>query len=91
MLPVIIVYIAVVFQIRRKIRDSLLRNMVRKNILNSRTPFNPDLIIHSYNIIFAFVLMPVLFISMSMLFGNVPYTYNWLYSVVAYGITVIAL
>ena len=91
MLPVIAIYIIVVFQIRKKIRDSVLRNMVRKNILNSQNPFNPEFIIQGYNLIFAFVLLPVLFVSWAMLFGSLPYTYNWLYSVIAYGMTLTAL
>lgn len=91
MIPIIIVYVAVIYQIRQKIRNKILMNMVRKNILNSKKPFNPDLIIQGYNLVFAFILLPILFLSWSMLFYSTPYTYNWLYSVVAYTVTITAL
>jgi hypothetical protein len=91
MIPVILIYVAVIYQIRHKIRQHILMNIVRQNILNSRNPFNPEFMIQGYNLVFAFVLLPILFLSLSMLFNSFPFTYNWLYSIIAYAVTITAL
>lgn len=90
MLPVMLVYVTLIYLIRQKVRDYLLLRMVRKNILKTITGYQTDLIIHGYNIAFAFILLPILFMGVSLFLGYTT-SYNWLYSFVAYGMSIAAL
>jgi hypothetical protein len=92
MLPILFIYMIVIYQLRQKVRQYLLMNIVRQSVLKVMGHFdNTEIVITIYNLVFAFVLLPIFFIGVSLLIGHSPYAYNWLYSFVAYGMSITAL
>jgi hypothetical protein len=64
--------------------------MVQSQILKA-IPDPTEVVVHGYNLIASFILLPIFFLGWAMLFGNIPYAYDWTYSFVAYASTVLAL
>jgi hypothetical protein len=91
MLPVLVVYALVVWAIRDRIKKFILQEMVRTKILKQLGGYKIELMLAGYHLVAAFVLLPVLFLTIALLFNNIPYSYSWLYSIVAYGFYITSL
>jgi hypothetical protein len=89
LLPVIIVFLIVLYTISEKAKTYLLMQMVKNQILKD-VGVAEDLIIQSYNLLYSFVIIPILFMAVSLLMGT-PYEYSFLYSVIFYASTFILL
>lgn len=90
MIPVLIIYFIVVMEIKKRFKTYLLQEIVRIRILKNQEYF-PDLTIQLFNGALSFILLPIFMIGMALMLGNIPYSYDWTLSVVAYFATVLAM
>lgn len=84
MLPVLVIYIMVAWAMRDKVKKLVLQEMVRTKILKQLGGYKIEITLMAYHLVASFILMPTLFLAIALLFNNIPYSYNWLYSIVAY-------
>ena len=90
-IPVLAVYLYIIFKMREKIKLFIIIQMVQSQILKQVQADPTTIAIHGFNLIAAFVLMPIFFLGWALLFQNIPYSYNWMYSVIAYASTIFSL
>lgn len=90
MIPVLIIYVVIAMELKRRFKTYLLQEIVRIRVLKNKEYF-PDLTIQLFNGVLSFVLLPIFMIGLALMVGNVPYTYDWTLSIVAYLATVLAM
>lgn len=84
MLPVLLVYVGLVVILQQKLKSVILQAIVRSKILKVMGGHSTVVAIEAYNIVFAFVLIPIFFLGLAMFFNDIPYQYNWYISIAAY-------
>lgn len=84
MLPVLLVYVALVVILQQKLKNVILQAIVRSKILKIMGGRSTIIAIETYNIVFAFVLIPIFFVGLAIFFNDIPYRYNWYISIAAY-------
>jgi ABC-type iron transport system FetAB permease component len=83
MLPVIIILIIVTLTISQKAKLHIIRKLVSTQILN-QVGLSEDWIIQSYNLFYAFILVPIFLMAVALFTGQ-PLEYSLIYSIVVYG------
>lgn len=90
MIPVLIIYVLVAMELKRRFKTHLLQEIVRMRVLKNKEYF-PDLTIQLFNGFLSFMLLPIFMIGLALMVGNIPYNYDWTLSIVAYIITILAM
>jgi hypothetical protein len=89
-IPVLVVYLYIIYRLREKAKLYIIIQIVQSQILKN-IPDPTEVAIQGYNLVASFILLPIFFLGWAMLFGNIPYTYDWTYSIIAYASTLLAL
>jgi hypothetical protein len=90
MLPVMLALSFVVLQLSRKTKLYVIKQLVVSNILK-QTGLSEEWAIQIHNLIFSFVVVPILFLIIALFTYDTSYHYNWVISVVVYLSTFIVL
>ena len=89
LVPVIVVFVIGLYSLSQKAKTYVLMQIVKNQILKDLGG-TEEWIIQGYNILYAFIAVPILFMAVS-LFTGTPYEYRLLYSIVFYASTFMIL
>ena len=90
MVPVMLALVVVVVQLSKKTKLYVMKQLVLSNIVKP-TGLSEEWAIQIYNVIFSFVVVPVIFLIVALFRQDMSYGYNWMISIVVYLSTFVVL
>ena len=90
MVPVMLGLIVIIMQLSKRTKIYVMKQMVLSNILK-QTGLSEEWAIQIHNLIFAFVVVPVIFLIIALFRYDTSYSYNWMISIVVYLSTFVVL
>lgn len=90
MIPVMLALVVVIMQLSKKTKIYVMKQLVMSNILK-QTGLSEEWAIQIHNLIFAFVVVPVIFLIIALFRYDTSYSYNWMISIVVYLSTFVVL
>ena len=82
--------VVVIMQLSKKTKIYVMKQLVLSNILK-QTGLSEEWAIQMHNLIFAFVVVPVIFLIIALFRYDTSYNYNWMISIVVYLSTFVVL